>query len=465
MDLMSERYDVIIIGTGPAGIFSALELVKQQGLKVLMIEKGSDIANRTCPMHDADTPCAQCELCGILCGWGGAGAYSDGKLTLTSAFGGWLGEYLPQKELDALIAYVDDVYRHYGAGQEVHGGDTASVERLRRKARSYDLELVPARIRHIGTDLCRDVLKNIRDDLEGRVSLLFNTPVSQIIAERGAVAGVISAAVKRYEAPTVIIAAGREGSSWLSGEAKRLGLALQTNPVDIGVRVELPAAIMKDITDITYEAKFLYETKRFHDHIRTFCMNPFGEVVRENSEGVFSVNGHSYKEKRTANTNFALLVSTDFTRPFHEPITYGKYIAGLANLLGGGVLIQRLGDLKMGRRSTQERIAEGSVRPTLDDATPGDLSFVLPYRHLAAIMEMLEVLDNVAPGVNSGDTLLYGVEVKYYSMRLKLTQHLETEIRNLYAVGDGAGVTRGLIQASISGVVAAREIIDRGKDQ
>jgi uncharacterized FAD-dependent dehydrogenase len=459
---MNEHYDVIIIGTGPAGIFAAMELVKRSGTRVLMIEKGSDISGRTCPMHDADMPCAQCELCGILCGWGGAGAYSDGKLTLTTAFGGWLGEYLPQQELTTLIVYVDDVYRHYGAGQEVHGGDTAAVERLRTKARSYDLELVPARIRHIGTDLCRDVLKNVRDDLEGKVSLLFNTPVSQIIAEGGTVAGVITAAGKRYEAPAVIIAVGREGSSWLSGEAKRLGLALKTNPVDIGVRVELPAAIMKDITDITYEAKFLYETKRFHDHIRTFCMNPFGEVVRENSEGVFSVNGHSYKEKRTANTNFALLVSTDFTRPFQEPITYGRYIAGLANMLGGGVLLQRLGDLKMGRRSTPERIAEGSVRPTLDDATPGDLSFVLPYRHLSAILEMLEALDNVAPGVNSGDTLLYGVEVKYYSMRLKLTKALETEIKNLYAVGDGAGVTRGLIQSSVSGVVAAREIVSRG---
>jgi uncharacterized FAD-dependent dehydrogenase len=456
------HHDVIIVGTGPAGIFAALEIVKQGGRRILMIEKGSDIQSRTCPMHDADTPCVQCELCGILSGWGGAGAYSDGKLTLTTAFGGWLGEYLPQQELDALITYVDDIYRHYGAGQEVHGENVAAVERLRRKARSYDLELIPARIRHIGTDLCRDVLRKIRDHLEGRVSLLFNTPVSQIMVERGTVSGVVTADGNRYEAPVVIIAAGREGSSWLSGEAKRLGLALQTNPVDIGVRVELPAVIMKDITDITYEAKFLYETKRFHDHIRTFCMNPFGEVVRENSEGVFSVNGHSYKERKTANTNFALLVSTDFTKPFHEPITYGKYIAGLANLLGGGVLIQRLGDLKMGRRSTPERIAEGSVRPTLEDATPGDLSFVLPYRHLAAITEMLEALDNVAPGVNSGDTLLYGVEVKYYSMRLKLTQALETEIRNLYAVGDGAGVTRGLIQASVSGVVAAREVAKRG---
>jgi uncharacterized FAD-dependent dehydrogenase len=412
-------------------------------------------------MHDADTPCAQCELCGILRGWGGAGAYSDGKLTLTTAFGGWLGEYLPGPELDALITYVDGIYRHYGAGNEVHGENAGAVERLRRKAASYDLELVPARIRHIGTDLCRGVLKNIRDDLEGKVSLLFNTPVTQIIVDRGKVAGVITAEGKRYEAPVVIVAAGREGSSWLSGESKRLGLALQTNPVDIGVRVELPAAIMKDVTDIAYEAKFLYETKRFHDQIRTFCMNPYGEVVRENSEGVFSVNGHSYKERKTANTNFALLVSTDFTKPFHEPITYGKYIAGLANLLGGGVLVQRLGDLKMGRRSTAERIAEGSVRPTLEDATPGDLSFVLPYRHLAAIMEMLEALDNVAPGVNSGDSLLYGVEVKYYSMRLTLTKDLETEIRSLYAVGDGAGVTRGLIQASVSGVVAARASASR----
>ena len=455
---MSTRYDVIIIGTGPAGIFAALELVKQNGCRVLMIEKGSDITSRTCPMHDADLPCAQCKLCGILCGWGGAGAYSDGKLTLTSAFGGWLGEYLPTAELEQLIGDVDEVYRQYGAGKDIHGENSEAVGRLRKKARSYDLELVPARIRHIGTDLCREVLKNIRDHLAGKVTALFNTPVAQVIAEGGAVAGVITEDGARYEAPAVIIAVGRDGSSWLSQEANRLGLSLQTNPVDIGVRVELPASIMKDITDITYEAKFLYTTKRFRDRIRTFCMNPYGEVVRENSEGVFSVNGHSYKERRTGNTNFALLVSTDFTKPFHEPIIYGRHIARLANLLGGGVLVQRLGDLKMGRRSTQERIDDGSVRPTLEDATPGDLSFVLPYRHLTAILEMLEALDNVAPGVNSGDTLLYGVEVKYYSLRLKLTKTLETEIRNLYAIGDGAGVTRGLIQSSISGVVAARAV-------
>ncbi len=460
---MSEHYDVIIVGTGPAGIFAALELAKEGRQRVLMIEKGCDIGERTCPMHDADTPCAKCELCGILSGWGGAGAYSDGKLTLTQAFGGWLGEYLPQDALDALIRQVDEVYCRYGASADVYGEDREAVERLRKKAKSYDLELIPARIRHIGTDLCRGVLANIRADLGGKVATLFRAPVSQIMATDGRVSGVVTADGARYQAPVVVVAAGREGSSWLAGESKRLGLTLRTNPVDIGVRVELPAAIMKDISDITYEAKFLYRTKRFRDRIRTFCMNPFGEVVRENSEGVFSVNGHSYRERRTGNTNFALLVSTDFTRPFHEPITYGRYIAGLANLLSGGVLVQRLGDLKMGRRSTPERIAEGSVRPTLEDAAPGDLSFALPYRHLTAVLEMLEALDNVAPGVNSGDTLLYGVEVKYYSLRLQLSNVLETEIRNLYAIGDGAGVTRGLIQASISGVVAAREIVRRRK--
>ncbi len=458
---MNQAYDVIIIGAGPAGIFSALELTKDPQCRVLMIEKGGDIDGRTCPMHDADLPCARCGPCGILCGWGGAGAFSDGKLTLTSAFGGWLGEYLPLPELDRLIAEADATYRRFGAAPEVHGEDHAAVERLRRKAASYGLELVPARIRHIGTDLCREVLRNIRRHLEGRVEMLFDMPAREVVAENGAAAGVVTRDGVRRAAGAVVIAAGRDGAAWLAGEAKRLGLPLRTNPVDIGVRVELPASILKEITDITYEAKFLYTTRRFRDRVRTFCMNPYGEVVRENSEGVFSVNGHSYRERRTGNTNFALLVSTDFTRPFHEPIAYGRHIAGLANLLSGGVLMQRLGDLKMGRRSTPERISEGSVRPTLADAAPGDLSFALPYRHLAAIMEMLESLDNVAPGVNSGDTLLYGVEVKYYSLRLQLTNALETGVRNLYAVGDGAGVTRGLIQASVSGIVAAREILAR----
>jgi uncharacterized FAD-dependent dehydrogenase len=458
---MPSSYNVIIIGTGPAGIFAALELVKNPGLKVLLIEKGGDIQQRACPMIESEIPCVQCSLCSILCGWGGAGAYSDGKLTLTPEFGGWLKDYLSATELSAYIDYVDAIYLSFGAGGAVHGEDNAALSRLKKKAAGYNLELIPARIRHIGTDLCKEVLKKIREHLTGKADIIFDIPVEQIRAANGEVTGIITEDGNAFDARYVITAAGREGSAWLSGEAKRLGLSVHNNPVDIGVRVELPAHIMKDITDIAYEGKFVYYSKRFRDRVRTFCMNPYGEVVKEYSEGVFSVNGHSYRSRTTDNTNFALLVSTDFTKPFDEPIAYGRYIAGLANLIGNGVILQRLGDLKMGRRSTPERIAEGSVRPTLEDATPGDLSFVLPYRHLHNITEMLEALDNVAPGVNSGDTLLYGVEVKFYSMKIKLTRVLETEIKNLFAIGDGAGVTRGLIQASISGVVAAREVLKR----
>ena len=459
----SSSYDVIIIGSGPAGIFAALELVKNAGLTILMIEKGSDIGQRACPMVEAGVPCAQCSLCSILCGWGGAGAYSDGKLTLTPEFGGRLKEYLSADELASSIEYVDDLYRSFGAGGEVHGLDDAALSRLKRKAAGYNLELIPARIRHIGTDLCKEVLGRIRDHLAGKIDIIFDVAVEQIRTENGVVSGVATEDGNTFHARAVIVAAGREGSSWLSAEARRLLLSVEKNPVDIGVRVELPARIMKDITDAAYEGKFIYYSKRFRDRVRTFCMNPYGEVVKEYSEGIYSVNGHSFRSRTTDNTNFALLVSTDFTSPFHEPIAYGKYIAGLANLLGGGVILQRLGDLKMGRRSTPERIAEGSVRPSLSDATPGDLSFVLPFRHLHNITEMLEALDNVAPGVNSGDTLLYGVEVKFYSMKLKLTNALETEVKNLFAVGDGAGITRGLVQASISGIVAAREILMRMK--
>ncbi len=459
--MTTSSYDVIIIGAGPAGIFAALELVKKNGLKILVIEKGSDIQARSCPMVAADVQCAQCDLCGILCGWGGAGAYSDGKLTLTPEFGGRLKEYLSDEDLASFIEYVDSLYQSFGAGGKVHGEDTEALSRLKRKSAGYNLELIPARIRHIGTDLCKEVLIAIRKYLEGKVDVLFDVPVKSILTSNGCVTGVAMEDGNVINSRYVIAAAGREGSAWLSGEARRLGLVVQKNPVDIGVRVELPAHIMKDITDIAYEGKFIYYTKRFRDRVRTFCMNPYGEVVKEHSEGIYSVNGHSYRSRTTDNTNFALLVSTDFTEPFDEPITYGKYIAGLANLLGGGVMVQRLGDLKMGRRSTALRIADGTVRPTLEDATPGDLSFVLPYRHLHNITEMLEALDNVAPGVNSGDTLLYGVEVKFYSVKLKLTNGLETGIRNLFAIGDGAGVTRGLIQASISGVVAAREILGR----
>lgn len=458
---MKKIYDVIIIGAGPAGIFAALELATESSLKVLVIEKGRDIDKRCCPMERADIPCVECGRCDLLCGWGGAGAYSDGKLTLNPDVGGMLKDYRPADEVSSLIEYVDSIYRASGAGDEVFGGDTAAISKLRKEAARHDLELVPSRIRHIGTDLCREVLKQLRQELNGRIDILFDTPVAQLVVNNGTILGVLVQGEQFIEGRHVIVATGREGSPWLATEGRRLGLSIRHNPVDIGVRVELPAAVMKAITDVTYEAKYLYNSRKFGDRVRTFCMNPFGEVVNEYAGGIYTVNGHSYRNRKTENTNFALLVSTSFTKPFNDPISYGKYIASLANLLGDGVLVQRLGDLKKGRRSTLERIQEGAVTPTLKDATPGDLSFVLPYRYLSNIMEMLEALDHVAPGVNADDTLLYGVEVKFYSIQPQLTNCLETEVHNLFAVGDGAGVTRGLIQASMSGVVAAREILKR----
>ncbi len=456
------RYDVIIVGAGPAGIFSALEIMKHAPqLKVLIIEKGKDIGGRQCPMSNGTPACMSCPECDLVSGWGGAGAFSDGKLTLSSEIGGFLSRYIDPPALHSLIDYVDSTYVKYGAPGELHGCNEKETARVKDLAARNDLLFIPSKIRHIGTDRCKDVLRGMREGLNGKVSALFETEVQRILVEKKKTAGVRLRNGQDIYADHVILAPGRASSKWLETEAKRLKLTLLKNPVDIGVRVEVPASVLEPLTRITYEPKLIFYSKKFDDKVRTFCVNPYGEVVKEHLKGIWTVNGHSYAGKRTGNTNFAILASTFFTEPFDEPISYGMYIARLANFLGGGVIVQRLGDLMHGRRSTPERISRGLVEPTLKDATPGDLSFVLPYRYLCNLLEMLEALDRIAPGVNSRHTLLYGVEVKFYSMQIKLTNDLETDIANLFAVGDGAGVSRGLIQASASGVIAAREIIKR----
>lgn len=459
---MGNSSDVIIVGAGPAGIFSALELLKQkEDTKILIVEKGKDLDRRICPMKIKEISCTACPECALLSGWGGAGAFSDGKLNLSHEVGGFLSRYMDSDRLQSLILYIDEIYVRYGAPRKIYGDNKEEIEKIQRLASGNGLLFIPSRIRHIGTDRCKKVLKNIKDTLNKRVKTIFSSEAEKVITERKKAIGIRLKNGRRLYSEFVILAPGREGSRWLEREAKRLRLTLLKNPVDIGVRVELPASVFEPLTAITYEPKLIFHSKKFDDKVRTFCVNPYGEVVREYLKGIWTVNGHSYANRKTANTNFALLVSTFFTEPFDDPISYGRYIAELANLLGKGVIVQRLGDLQRGRRSTHERIAKGSVEPTLKDATPGDLSFVIPHRYMSDILEMLEALDKIAPGMNSEHTLLYGAEVKFYSMYPKLTESLETEIDNLFTVGDGAGVSRGLIQASASGVIAAREIVKR----
>lgn len=458
-----ERHDVIIVGAGPAGIFSALELANKTDLKILMLEKGPDIDKRKCPATRG-LGCVNCEPCSLLSGWGGAGAFSDGKLTISTSVGGWLNEYIGEEKLSRLIEYVDSVYARYGGTLKIYGEDVDEVERIERRAALAGLVLVKQKIRHLGTEKCLEVLQKMRRVLNNNVEIKTRTEVKSLLVKNGKAEGIETINGEKIYGKYIIVAPGRSGAEWLKSESQSLGLKTLNNPVDVGVRVEVLATTLEELTNTLYEPKFIYYSKAFDDQVRTFCVNPYGEVITESYGGVISVNGQSYAERKTENTNFAILVSTSFTYPFREPIAYGEYIARLANLLSGGVIIQRLGDLEIGRRSTEDRISRSAVKPTLKVATPGDLSFVLPYRYLMDIREMIEALDKVAPGIHSKHTLLYGVEVKFYSSRLELNEHLETRVKNLFTIGDGAGVTRGLIQASASGVIVADEIIRREKE-
>lgn len=445
-------YEVVIVGAGPAGIFAALTLADLGIKPVLLLEQGKDLSQRK-RLNPEDR----------LCGWGGAGAFSDGKLTLSTEVGGLLREFLEEKSLYELLKATDEIYAAHGAPDRLFGEFSPELEDLADRARLAGLELIPTRIRHIGTENCRAILDRFRKSLAGRVETRTGTQVQDFLTEHGQIQGVKLTDGQSIASRFVVAAPGRSGASWIKKQAEILDLKTMSTSVDIGVRVELPASVLKEITEITYESKLIHYSKTFDEKVRTFCMNPYGEVVTEENGGLITVNGHSYAKKKSENTNFSVLVSSAFTEPFDDPIAYGHYIARLANLLGGGIIIQRLGDLLAGRRSTRARIARCLTRPTLSDATPGDLSFVFPYRHLLSIIEMLQALEKLSPGVYSRHTLLYGVEVKFYSNRIKLSPAMETEIKNLFTVGDGAGITRGLLQASASGILAARAIAKRLK--
>ncbi len=454
-------YDVLIIGAGPGGIFSAYELIKgNPNLKVAVFETGHSLENRKCPIDgDKVKSCIKCNTCAIMSGFGGAGAFSDGKYNITNDFGGTLYEHIGKKKAMDLMKYVDEINCAYG-GKDTKMYSTAGTS-LKKVCMQNKLNLLEASVRHLGTDINYIVLENIYKELKEKVDFFFDTPV-----ERLEVVGENHYRVytknETYDGEKCIVSVGRSGSKWMEKVCQELEIATKSNRVDIGVRVELPAVIFSELTDELYESKIVYQTEKFEDRVRTFCMNPYGIVVNENTNGIVTVNGHSFEDpsKRTENTNFALLVAKHFSEPFKDSNGYGESIARLSNMLGGGVIVQRFGDLERGRRSTEKRIEEGTVRPTLA-ATPGDLSLVLPKRILDGIIEMIHALDKIAPGTANEDTLLYGVEVKFYNMEVAIDENLETKYKGLYVIGDGSGVTHSLSHASASGVYVADRILNK----
>lgn len=453
------RYDVIIVGAGPGGIFSAYELTKlKSDLKIAVFEAGNPLEKRKCPIDGVKVKsCIKCPSCAIMNGFGGAGAFSDGKYNITNQFGGSLYEYVGKNKAIELMRYVDDINLKFG-GEGTKLYSTADTK-IKKMCLENGLHLLDAQVRHLGTDINYVVLENLFNCLNEKVEFFFRTPVEKVekIEEGGYR---IITANGEYECDKCIISVGRSGSKWMETVCNDLDIPTKSNRVDIGVRVELPAEIFSDLTDELYESKIVYRTEKFEDLVRTFCMNPHGAVVNENTNGIVTVNGHSYEDpkKHTDNTNFALLVSKHFSEPFKDSNGYGESIARLSNMLGGGVIVQRFGDLVRGRRSNEARIRESYVTPTLA-ATPGDLSLVIPKRILDGIIEMIYALDKICPGTANDDTLLYGVEVKFYNMEVDIDNHLETRNKGLFVIGDGSGVTHSLSHASASGVYVARYIL------
>lgn len=454
------NYDVLIIGAGPGGIFSAYELIQQDpNLRVGVFEAGHALGGRKCPIDgNKIKSCIGCKTCSIMSGFGGAGAFSDGKYNITNDFGGTLYEYIGKKEAIDLMRYVDTINLAYG-GEGTKLYSTAG-SRFKKQCMQNDLHLLDASVRHLGTDINYVVLENLYEYLKDKVEFYFDTLVESVeVLADGEEGYRIQCKDASYTCKDCIISVGRSGSKWMEEVCKDLSISTNSNRVDIGVRVELPAEIFSHLTDELYESKIVYRTQKYEDKVRTFCMNPKGAVVNENTNGIITVNGHSYEdpEKQTENTNFALLVSKHFSEPFKDSNGYGESIARLSNMLGGGVMVQRFGDLIRGQRSTRKRIEESFVTPTLN-ATPGDLSLVLPKRILDGIVEMIYALDKIAPGTANDDTLLYGVEVKFYNMEVEVDEHLQTNYKGLYVIGDGSGITHSLSHASASGVYVAREI-------
>ncbi|MDD3308238.1 MAG: FAD-dependent oxidoreductase [Acetobacterium sp.] len=458
------KYDVIIIGAGPGGIFAAMELAKKnKELKILMLEKGNCIEKRICPKRQTNV-CIGCKPCNITTGFAGAGAYSDGKLSLSPDVGGELPEYIGYNTTVDLIKYVDDLYIEFGADKRVHGLDNPDkIRDIRTKAIQSNLKLIECPVRHMGTEVGYTIYQRIQNYLinDLGIDIKFRTPVESLVVEDNAVVGVVAKG-ETYTADKVLVAVGRDGSEWFTSMCETYKVETKVGKIDIGVRLETRNEVMQEINDALYEGKLVYYTPTFDDSVRTFCSNPGGVVSTEYYDNHLAVvNGHSYKSDKlkTNNTNFALLVSKSFTEPFKEAVAYGKHIAGLGNMLTGNkIMVQRYGDFLRGRRTTEERLMRNNIKPTLIDAVPGDLCLVLPYRIMKDIIEMIQALDHISPGLASDETLLYGVEVKFYSNKVTVDKNFQSSIKNLYVLGDGAGVTRGLMQASANGVYVARNL-------